>query len=587
MALTLDHFVAASAGHTNSEVYLKRQNGGPEGARLEIRGKFGRFVAISTQLRRNRAETAQAFHDAVLEKIHTKVTLLQGTGESAHSLYQRSLRNLAEDIKASLDAQMRGERALTANDIQVLTSRLNRKLDESATKARDVQTAEVNKRASTTLPEAQARISSAWASLCPGQPRPNGYPQMIAAINAYCATRPDIAQEKLILITEHLARAGTVTVGDLPIAQALAEELEDLHKGLFGYSVDLAVKRDTFGLNLTTPVNRGSFGALYKQTINGETKAVKTLMSGGPYYVELDKSPGASLQNPKLSRDKEVTAAYFKDSEKTFIMAPTHYLINEDHPHKQNIENWVVEVRDKEFRAWAKDQLIKNKQFDSYRLTIVGLIQDWAEGFELHQASEAGAITSDMIQPIAISYMNALIAMAKRGFVHGDIKPSNAFFDPATNRLKLIDTGGLTKISKDDARESQTLFVKQRGITDAFSLPTVVGDEKVGFEQDLFSTGVTILMLSLKQRGMTAAAEEMLFHFQQNASAYANNSIDKARALNEVSHYLDRNLVPNATPQERVAINVIKKAVELSSFGYVSDGTNYIPQLLEDFKNQF
>jgi len=582
MSLNLDHFVAASQGHSTAEVYLEKPGNNPSNARLGVRGKAGRLITSDARLKRDRAEVASAFRNAILDKIGSHAALFRDSGDGLKSLYQRNLKNIAADLEASLDAQIRGDRALTATDIQTLTSRLDKKLRETTDKTIEAHIKEVHLHGASTQPEAQARQDAAWNSLCPNTPKPADHDQTKLALRAYFSARADIAPEKLLLIDERLDRAENSTGTPLEKDIALAEELEGLHKDLLGYSVDLAVDRHSVALNTGAVLGSGTFGTVSSATINGESKVVKEFAGGDTYPLTLDATfPATEL---KLSRDLELTAAYLRDREKDFIVAPSHFLVNETIPGRP-VKQFLVEVRDKEFRSWAKDQLFKNTAVAGYELEIVGQIQDKAEGADLNHALDHHQLKEDMIQPIALSYVNALIAMAKRGFVHGDIKPANTFFDPATNRLKLIDTGGMAKVSKRFDREDDTLSDADRGVTPAYSLPCIGTGQKVGFEQDLYSVGASILAVSLLQRGKADLAERALVNFSDNTFDVLGAAKSVAAANADVENFLDTSILPSATPRERVAVDMIKQAIAFSRLGYLTDRDGYLPYL-EDFKSR-
>jgi len=387
------------------------------------------------------------------------------------------------------------------------------------------------------------------------------------------------------LIDERLDRVNNSTASPYEKAVALAEELEGLHKDLLGYSVDLAVDRHAVTLNVGATLGAGTFGTVSSVSINGEPKVVKFFAGGETYPLTLDDNPAISGTDLKLKRDPELTASYLRDREKDFIVAPSHFLVNETIPGRP-VKQLLVEVRDKEFRSWAKDQLFKNNAVPGYSLEIVGQIQDKAEGTDLDHALNHNLLKEDAVLPIALSYTNALIAMAKRGFIHGDIKPANTFFDPATNRLKLIDTGGLTKGSKRLDREDGTLLDADRGVTPAFSLPCIGTGQKVGFEQDLYSVGASILAISLTQRGKTELALNLNNNLGDNTIAVLTTAKTVADANDSVETFLNTVLAPAATPKERVAIDMLMLAIDFSKGGYLTDRERYLPYL-EDFKSRF
>lgn len=550
MTLKLEDFVAASRGYSTEEICLQRgQN--QDDSRPHIRSKLGMLFVNAGTLKAERSDVAHSFIGAIKAKIAEvkSADFISLAEASCKTLYERNLKNIEADLEASLCLQLRGDRALTANDIQTLALRLDDKLTKTLAKAARAVENDIKVNFTSTLDDARARQTLAWASLCPNTSFPTtDYAAMKDALKTYFQTRPDVDSSKLDLIDARLEQEANFTADSDPVkrALALAKTLESLHEDLLGYPLDLAV----------TPYNSATLDEL---VLNGEKKVAKRFTNGKAYQLTLDaKDLSAEL---KLKRAPEVTSSYLRDREKDFIIAPSHFLVKETIPGVAT-KKWLVEVRDKEFRAWAKDQLFKNSKVTDYRLEIVGNLQDKAEGVNLDEALVHNRLKGDMIKPITFSYINALSAMAKRGFVHGDIKPGTTFFDPATNRLKLIDTGGMAKISKKNDRRDATLWSANRGHTSTFSLPNVNDGLKASFEQDLYSAGVSILSISLTQRG-----------------ELENFPVIITTNKKSIERYLNEYIMPNATPEELIAVDMIKKAIYISSVGSQYTREEYLTYL--------
>jgi serine/threonine protein kinase len=101
---------------------------------------------------------------------------------------------------------------------------------------------------------------------------------------------------------------------------------------------------------------------------------------------------------------------------------------------------------------------------------------------------------------IANQGLETLKELAKNGFVHGDIKGRNLIYNDQTGDLTFIDTGGMAKASKDAARTDDTMFnFYKNPLTPHYTHPGFLdNDGKLGFEQDLFSFGMTLLVASLE-----------------------------------------------------------------------------------------
>jgi len=117
--------------------------------------------------------------------------------------------------------------------------------------------------------------------------------------------------------------------------------------------------------------------------------------------------------------------------------APTHFVVRETNA--AGSKDYLVTVGDKEFRAWAKHRLLQNsdasgKANPGYTLEIVGQVQDKAKGVELLQfindyIFNPGLKPTDHLNVIALGLVDALSVLERRGFVHGDLKLANVFYD--------------------------------------------------------------------------------------------------------------------------------------------------------------
>ena len=271
--------------------------------------------------------------------------------------------------------------------------------------------------------------------------------------------------------------------------RALSQALKTVTQLVTDHSFD-GVANTQFVLVKGAQIGQGGFGLVYDATLNGVNKVLKEF-KGKTYPLQLDLT---NPPDPSLRRSIEATASYLQASELDTIIAPTHYLVSEKCADKPELI-YSVEVIDKQFRAWAKHKLISNQSVAGYALEIIGSLQNYAKGMELSKYLETSAVLDIEANARAVttSYLDALKVLCKRGFVHGDLKLRNAFYDASKRKISLIDTGGLTKISKDEDRKTDTEFHHERGITPAYSIPNVLRQKKVGFEQDLFSVGAQIL----------------------------------------------------------------------------------------------
>lgn len=591
MPLNLQKFIAASRGHSDSEFYLKPSRDASDGPQIERRGRAGRLFVSQTRLREDRAVTAKAFRDAIAEVVESEMVLMMGSSDKVRTFHQRNLRMVFRDVEASLDQHMRGERGLTAMDIQALANKLNKKIQEVTDRSVDLYAAEVKKSKPKTLAEVQSRQIAVWQSLCPTTAMTDNTTELRENLKGYFKTRVDFRQAHLDIIDEHFDRIDSMTLTD-PIEKAvwLADHLEALHHHLLGYSIDLARPRSKVSFTPGAELGSGGFGTVRELMIDDREALFKSFVAGGGIPITLDASTSLDPKKPKLNRGLEVTAGYLDEEEKIFIVAPTHYLIQEIVPGRvPETLRFVVESKGREFKSWARDQLIKNSHVPGYQLKVVGQIQDKADGVDLSKAMRNFQIPHDMLKPIAKGYMSALIAMAKRGFVHGDIKPSNTFYDPSVYRLKLIDTGGMAKISKRVDRITQTSFNRGRGITGGYSLPSVVAGRSSGPEADLFSVGVSMLELSLGADDLSMANGLTAFISSRNQDV-RTNVLTEDEASNQIENYINTIIQPAVLAVDNVpaqaAIQLINDALHYSRTGGIADNDQYLERLRR-LKNLF
>lgn len=251
------------------------------------------------------------------------------------------------------------------------------------------------------------------------------------------------------------------------------------------------IARTEFTINKGAIKGKGGVGIVYDATLDGNPKLLK-LFNSMTFPICLDHTTDPS--NPSLLRSQELTASYLNSRELETIVAPTHYLVTEKRPGEPDITH-LVEVKDKEFRGWAKHKLISNWESPGYSLEITGSLQNYAKGIELFEylKNKPRSEIQANAQSICISYLDALQVLCERGFVHGDLKTLNAFYDPSTQKISIIDTGGLVKISKTKDRQENTKFNFMRAFTPHYSAPNIFRKKNLGFEQDLFSTGLQML----------------------------------------------------------------------------------------------
>lgn len=170
---------------------------------------------------------------------------------------------------------------------------------------------------------------------------------------------------------------------DNPISvhQAITRGLEDFHRQVKGYSVDISKDFNDAQVTVSDVLGKGGLGTASRATIDGKQKVLKNITA--PYPILLDTEASNRKGEAVLLRSPEVAAAFLRSSESEVVVVPSHYLVEEKIG--SQVKTHLVEVRDKEFRAWAKDQLLKNAGTVNYSLNIVGEVQDLASGEEVQK----------------------------------------------------------------------------------------------------------------------------------------------------------------------------------------------------------
>jgi len=300
----------------------------------------------------------------------------------------------------------------------------------------------------------------------------------------------------------------------------------------------------------------GTFGVTHEARIDGRADHVfKELKNGVP--VTLDQ------QNPaKLSRlNNEVVSAFLK-SDIPNVVKPTHFTVQEVKSDGTQAHHTVP--GGKVFKNWAARHLAEGST-----LHISGIVMPKAQGVSGNAAWNE--LAQDDLAHIADQGLRTLDSMASHGFLHGDLKEDNAFYDPATKKLAFIDLGGMSKMSKHAAPN-------QRGVIDfPYSpgrvLPKVGQHATVGCEQDVFSLGSMLLRTSMESRGVAGGAIEYantrasnraeareLSDLDDSVENDQEQDIDQKQYYVDLVDYLRQN--GGASPVEEFALGCITRSMD-------------------------
>ena len=277
-------------------------------------------------------------------------------------------------------------------------------------------------------------------------------------------------------------------------------------------------------------IGEGGFGSVSRATLDGEAVLVKRFQNPA---APLQLTPGG-----RLHRSTELTAAYLKAGSEAGIVAPTDFIVRETRADGTQ-EVWLVPGK-QSFRDWALNKLTAGGAHPP-TLVIEGLILPKASGEELqHLQNHNTPLTQNEVLSLSNGLLNNLAQLALRGFVHGDIKPGNTFFNRDEGKVQFIDTGSLSKISKQIPLIPDTLFARNRPHTRPYTHPFLeTFYHKAGFEQDLYSVGITILVADLRSKGHFEEARTLLEGLNQNNEQLRAGGKSYQQARAEVLSLID------------------------------------------------
>jgi len=125
-----------------------------------------------------------------------------------------------------------------------------------------------------------------------------------------------------------------------------------------------------------------------------------------------------------------------------------------------------------------------------------GLVMPIAKGEQVTELFKKG-LDEPQQKDFCRSTLHSIKGLNERGFVHRDIKPDNAFFDPENGTTTLIDTGTLFKESKHQGREDRPQYIEGWGVgTVKYLHPRGRAGEAHGTETDLFALAVMTMEMA-------------------------------------------------------------------------------------------
>jgi hypothetical protein len=426
--------------------------------------------------------------------------------------------------------------------------------------AQVISDSQVKRPAPADFREAFERQNDVWSALLdPTEDRPEDTGEIKERLTAY-VKKNKLGDAPLVSVFTKL-NAAEAASDELARAQITTQALEDFHRRALGYSTDLVIDLASANVVKGSYIGEGAFGTVTHANLGGKEKVIKEFLNGKTFPITLDTTNPNHPNDPKLLRSPEVAAAFLNQSESDAVVVPTHFIVREKDGTKTR--ELLVPLRDKEFRAWAKKQLTDHAGDWNYSLEITGELQDVAPGEEVRNLVNSGGATAANVKKIAAGYLDALAALGKRGFVHGDIKPQNAFFDQATGKLKLIDTGSLTKVSKKVEDRPNTAFSVLRGATPDFTLPDGI-NAPLGFAHDLYSTGISIIQVAVGaefDNTKSGRLDKFLNQVQDIRQDMWTSRITPEEGKQRVRDLIQQSLPLSGNPAEQVGVRALEVAL--------------------------
>lgn len=259
------------------------------------------------------------------------------------------------------------------------------------------------------------------------------------------------------------------------------------------------------------------FNHLMPNAKQAGSKEVTTAHQPTPPKALIEEEPVQThVEGQKLARTGLGVVSRVKDLPQ--VLTPSVYVVKE--VRQGGADRFHAVGRGKTLKEWARTQ-DKDSQFE-----VVGLLMPKAAGknpleysFKKAHKDDDGDteyvksnVSRSDLKPMAQSALNLIKGLAKHGFIHGDIKPENLFWDAKTKALQLIDNDGLRKVSK----KAGSVVPKGLGSLSILYLNPVAYHEKfrypaggpgenaqLGLGRDLYAMGLVMLEASLLAEGMS------------------------------------------------------------------------------------
>jgi len=121
---------------------------------------------------------------------------------------------------------------------------------------------------------------------------------------------------------------------------------------------------------------------------------------------------------------------------------------------------------------------------------VAFLVMEWLPGSDLTRWTQPGRLLPDAAAlAIAADLADALAHAHRQGVVHRDVKPANAVFDPATQRVVLTDFG-MARANDGEASRSGVMLGSPH-----YMAPELLAGRSADARSDLYALGVLLFEL--------------------------------------------------------------------------------------------
>ena len=353
-----------------------------------------------------------------------------------------------------------------------------------------------------------------------------GLPEARAELERHAGTRHRVGADKMLaILNRHLASGGREAAAEHRPGPGIAAERGARLPGPPSAETVASKSRPVCapsleGLLTKAGVERGAvlgagqYGEVRKVKVAGEQLVLKT------YHPDLAIKRGEPmiLSNSRRRVGNEAIAAYLtsKANHQDYqvnVAQPRYFIVKPVSGDEHRMVNPL------ELRA-----LLKETREVTWE--CVGLLMPEAKGGEVEELLAKGQLTQQNQRQIIKGTLEAVMKLNERGFIHRDLKPANMFFDAASGKTTLIDTGMMHKTSKN---KPETRFLPGQSGTPLFKHPRMVAGGRCGSEADLCATALMAMMMEHPKTGSDLATE---MHFRAR-DVGGNNP---ARILAEVMY---------------------------------------------------